>query len=135
MRVILIAFALIASLSAGVARADGGIQTGKNFGTATIPSGSVTMLIPPSANVNGIYLQTMNLVVNPGTGALFIYANATAPAGIEDPNSRAIFVSSSSTGGTSFANMPNSIYLRPGIGLYGVSNVTSWASISYDIVN
>lgn len=109
-------------------------QTGNRFFTADVPANTITALIPASTNVNGITLQTLSLAINPGNGIAYVYANATAPAGLIDPSSRAIFIVTS-TDGVGSANLAQPIFLRPGLGLYLIANFRSFPAISYDVVS
>lgn len=109
-------------------------QTGKNFVTADVPANTLTTLIPPATNTNGITLQTLSLAMNPTNAIAYVYANETPPAQLIDPNARAIFIVTS-TSGVGSANMSAPIFLRAGLGLYLIANSICFPAISYDVVS
>lgn len=128
---VLLSFALVCI--SGTALADGVNPVGRYFSNVAVGAGTVVQVVAPSANVGGLYLRTTTMYLNPSTGVVQLYANTTPPAGVFDPNSRAILAAAATTSGVGFVNLPEGLYLAPGLGLYAAANIAAWVMTSYDL--
>ncbi|MDB5993044.1 MAG: hypothetical protein JWP42_180 [Pseudomonas sp.] len=110
------------------------VKVGKNF--LTVNPTTVTQIVDPAANTNGVHLRTATLVSS--TGTLNLWTGPTAPTGIGDRSKPAIFGGNGSAAGgaNNQIQLPYPMFLPAGYGLWAHSNVAGAAiSLTWDFLS
>jgi hypothetical protein len=94
-------------------------------------SGGVMPVIPPSANLHGLIIRTLTVVV--AGGGVNVFADTSAPSGATDFTKRIIFEYANTNNDS--ATLPYELYLYPGLGLWtGSSASAADIFLTYDLL-
>ncbi len=105
-------------------------RIGASIASAAPAAATAATLLSPASNTRGAILRTVT-VSSGGSDFVTIWADTVAPTGVNDLNRRRIGVFNAN--GSMVLQLP--IYLPPGVGIYGMSNVSGSAMfISYDLL-